>query len=98
GPEPFGLVGLEAAREGLPAIAFDVGGVREWLRPGITGWLATGRIPTVSSLAAALWEAVSDPAELKRRGRAARQLAGEMSLNAHLDRLERVFAAVQGHQ
>ena len=28
-PEPFGLVGLEAAALGVPAIAFDVGGVRE---------------------------------------------------------------------
>ena len=34
-PEPFGLVGLEAAAHGMPAIAFDVGGVREWLVPGV---------------------------------------------------------------
>ena len=38
-PEPFGLVGLEAGAMGLPAIAFDVGGIREWLRPGENGVL-----------------------------------------------------------
>ena len=31
--EPFGLVGLEAMAHGIPVIAFDTGGVREWLSP-----------------------------------------------------------------
>jgi glycosyltransferase involved in cell wall biosynthesis len=29
--EPFGLVGLEASAHGIPTVAFDLGGVREWL-------------------------------------------------------------------
>jgi len=39
-PEPFGLSGLEALRHGLPVVAFDVGGVREWLEDGVNGLLA----------------------------------------------------------
>ncbi len=38
-PEPFGLVGLEAMGAGRPVVAFDVGGVSDWLEHGVTGIL-----------------------------------------------------------
>lgn len=37
--EPFGLCGLEAAANGIPVIAFNVGGVAEWLHDGVNGIL-----------------------------------------------------------
>ena len=37
--EPFGLSGAEAQTHGVPVVAFDVGGVREWLQDGITGYV-----------------------------------------------------------
>ena len=37
--EPFGLSGAEAAACGKPVVAFDVGGVREWLQDKVTGFI-----------------------------------------------------------
>jgi glycosyltransferase involved in cell wall biosynthesis len=37
--EPFGIVGLEAMLYARPVVAFDVGGIREWLVDGRTGVL-----------------------------------------------------------
>ena len=54
-PEPFGAVGLEAMRCGLPVVGFDAGGISEWLLDGETGYLVpwmdrqqfAGRIETL---------------------------------------------------
>jgi glycosyltransferase involved in cell wall biosynthesis len=92
-PEPFGLVGLEAAALGIPAVAFDVGGVREWLRPGINGYLAPGDRPRASGLADAIVTALSDGDEVKAMGLRAIGVARQMSLDRHLDRLDAIFVA-----
>jgi glycosyltransferase involved in cell wall biosynthesis len=90
-PEPFGLVGLEAARAGVPAVAFDVGGIAEWLKDGVNGLLADASPPDHRSLAAALVKALGSPECLGRMAAAARRVAGEMSLQKHLDILEGIF-------
>lgn len=38
-PEPFGLVGLEAMRFGLPVVGFATGGISDWLKDGENGFL-----------------------------------------------------------
>lgn len=51
-PETLGIVGLEALARGVPVIASDVGGVREWLLDGKTGRLVPPGDPTAIAQAA----------------------------------------------
>ena len=69
--EPFGLSGAEGAAHGKAAVAFDVGGVREWLEDGVTGFLVPER--DVSALAEKLELLYRDPALRLRLGRAGRE-------------------------
>ncbi len=69
--EPFGIAGLEAQARGVPVAAFDVGGVRDWLRPE-HGWLTPAA--DVAALAQALGEA-SLPGVAQRRGALAASFA-----------------------
>jgi glycosyltransferase involved in cell wall biosynthesis len=94
-PEPFGLVGLEAGCVGLPAVAFAVGGITDWLRPGESGELASGRPPTVVGLTRALVGALGDPVHLTRLRRGAWCVAQQFSPTRHLKELERVLSAVR---
>jgi glycosyltransferase involved in cell wall biosynthesis len=56
--EPFGIAGLEAASLGVPVVAYDSGGIREWHPgPGLVAW------GDVDALAAALHDAVGRASE-----------------------------------
>jgi glycosyltransferase involved in cell wall biosynthesis len=95
-PEPFGLVGPEAGVHGLPAAAFAVGGIPEWLSDGVNGRLAPGDPPSAAGLAHAIVECVRDPAELARLKNGAREQARRYGLQAHIDALLAIFASVTG--
>jgi len=56
-PETFGLSGVEALAHGIPAIAFAVGAIPEWLSDKETGWLVPP--PNVAGLTSAIESAVS---------------------------------------
>lgn len=92
-PEPFGLVGLEAGVFGVPAIAFDVGGIDDWLTDGVNGWLVPGDPPSVDGMAAALARAARAPDALAAMRTGAREVAERMSLDRHVDAVERVLAS-----
>jgi glycosyltransferase involved in cell wall biosynthesis len=89
-PEPFGLAGLDAAALGRPAIAFDVGGIRTWLRDGINGRLVDPEAGE-HGLARAIASLLDAPADRERMGREALLAARRMSVAAHVDRLEPVL-------
>jgi glycosyltransferase involved in cell wall biosynthesis len=90
-PEPFGLTGLEAAAHGVPAVAFDVGGIREWLTDGESGLLAEGGQPDPAALATAIVKAFGNPAALASLREGARRTAARLTLDRHLDSLEPVL-------
>jgi glycosyltransferase involved in cell wall biosynthesis len=93
-PEPFGLVGIEAGSVGLPAVAFDVGGISDWLRSGHNGEVAPGDPPTAAGLQDALVLALRDPAHYRRLCHGAAESSARHSLGAHLDALEPVLRSV----
>jgi glycosyltransferase involved in cell wall biosynthesis len=89
-PEPFGLVGIEAAAAGVPAVAFDVGGISDWLEDNCTGRLVPAP-PSSAALASALADSLSDAERLKRWGGQARARAHRLTLETHVSALEEVF-------
>jgi glycosyltransferase involved in cell wall biosynthesis len=91
-PEPFGLVGLEAAEYGVPAVAFDVGGIGEWLTHDVNGRLvdlAGGPVALGDAIATVL----ADAALRTRLSAGARDAARHFSADAHITRLEQVLEA-----
>ncbi|HYZ17424.1 MAG TPA: glycosyltransferase family 4 protein, partial [Candidatus Acidoferrum sp.] len=86
-PEPFGLVGIEAQARGRPAVAYDVGGITDW----IAG--AGLAVPRDNDLAlASAIRAVCDPDRWTTFAGAARACAERYRLDAHVDRLVRLCA------
>ncbi|MFJ6485980.1 glycosyltransferase family 4 protein [Streptomyces sp. NPDC091682] len=72
----FGLIYLEAMASGTPVMASASGGPLSYVTT--TGPHATGWIPTpgdLADLAATIEQALTNPAEMTRRGQAARRFA-----------------------
>ena len=89
-PEPFGLVGLEAGALGVPAIAVDAGGIRQWLREGVNG--VTVRAPASGrSFGDAIASFLGNRDALAMFRDGAYRVAREMTLAAHVDRLEPIL-------
>jgi glycosyltransferase involved in cell wall biosynthesis len=81
-PEPFGLVGIEAQARGRPVVAYDVGGVAEWMgEAGIVVPRGNER-----ALAGAI-SSVSDERRWTAFSAAALRQAAHYSVDAHVERL-----------
>ena len=93
-PEPFGLVGLEAAAFGVPAVGFDVGGISTWLSNDVNGRL----VPTaagVDGLGDALATILHDAEYRARLSCGARSAASRFTADAHAASLERVLESAR---
>ena len=93
-PEPFGIVGIEAASLGVPAVAYPVGGMVDWLRPGESGELAQSTGFDPGALGHALARALGDPSHYRALQLGAWRMAHEFSGERHLSKLEALFDQV----
>jgi glycosyltransferase involved in cell wall biosynthesis len=87
--EPFALVGLEAGVFGTPAVAFDAGGIPEWLADGENGRLI-GPTRGAGGLGDAIADILENPDLRRRLAAGARAAAARFSLESHM----RVLMAV----
>jgi glycosyltransferase involved in cell wall biosynthesis len=94
-PEPFGATGMEAMRCGLPVVAFDAGGIREWLLDGVNGFLVPWMDRDV--FAQKVDTLLFDKVLARRLGQSGRDMVAErFNFEAYIDRLEVLFARAAG--
>ena len=92
-PEPFGKVGVEAMANGRPVVAFNVGGIPDWLRDDYNGFLVPPR--DVKRLAARIDQLLDDVALAAQLGSNGRSYVEQnYSSERHLDQLLHIFDTV----
>lgn len=91
--EPFGLVGIEAMAHAKPVVAFDVGGVREWLLPEVTGLISPRG--DIEALSTNLRRLVTSPELRKSLGQAGKARHAErFTPERHLEGFEALLARI----
>jgi len=93
--ETLGIVGLEALASGVPVVASDIGGVREWLLPGQTGLLVPPKDDF--AIAEAVQHLLEDPKHLRDMGAAGITLIeNKFSPDQHVSSLLNVYRHAAG--
>jgi D-inositol-3-phosphate glycosyltransferase len=87
--ESFGLVALEAQALGTPVVAASVGGLREIVEDGVTGFLVEGHDPT--DYARAIADVLQDPVRMAEMGEEAQSRAGRFTWRRAVDRLAAIY-------
>ena len=92
-PEPFGAAGLEGMRYGLPVVAFDAGGIREWLTDGYNGFLVPWMDRT--TFAGRVQHLLMHKDQARKMGERGRQMVTEEhDLNRYVELLDQTFHEV----
>lgn len=90
-PEPFGLAGVEAMQRGRPVVAFDVGGISDWLSQQRTGLLVPEQ--DLIGYAGAIKFLLDDYEACSQMGERARWAALErFDFETYMDQLEGILA------
>lgn len=92
-PEPFGMAGPEAMLYGLPVVAFDAGGINEWLIHRENGFLVPWM--DTASFASRIQELLLDKELARQMGSAGRERVIRVySASRQVDSLEQLFLTV----
>jgi len=94
-PEPIATIGLEVMRYALPVVAFDAGGIKDWLKDGFNGHL----VPWMNreAFAAGLDDLLQDKARARQLGENGLQLVStRYDFPAYIAGLETMFARAMG--
>jgi glycosyltransferase involved in cell wall biosynthesis len=93
-PEPIATIGLEVMRFALPVVAFDAGGIKDWLEDGHNGRLVPWG--DLDAYAAAVDELLADKDRARRMGEAGLKLVTERyDFDRYLADLEALFHRVR---
>jgi glycosyltransferase involved in cell wall biosynthesis len=96
-PEPYGLVGPEANRRGIPVVAFATGGIPEWLFEGVNGCVAPGDPPTVEGLGEAIVRCLRSLATDDTLRQGALSIGSSLADDVHVDALLELLTDVSAH-
>jgi glycosyltransferase involved in cell wall biosynthesis len=91
-PEPFGMAGPEAMRYGVPVVAFDAGGISEWLRDGDNGYLVHWK--DTERFAARIEELLRNKDLARLMGRRALESIQQYDAARQINILEQLFQRV----
>ncbi|OYW77344.1 MAG: glycosyl transferase family 1 [Verrucomicrobia bacterium 12-59-8] len=92
-PEPIATIGLEVMRYALPVVAFDAGGIKDWLIDGHNGHL----IPWMNrtAFAAGIDDLLQNKTKARKFGQKGLQLVSERyDFDDYISDLEQMFANV----
>lgn len=93
-PEPIATIGLEVMRYALPVVAFDAGGIKDWLKDGENGYL----VPWMDrdAFAQRLDELLQDKAKAKQLGENGFKFVSEhYDFPTYIEDLEHMFERVK---
>jgi len=93
-PEPIATVGLEVMRFALPVVAFDAGGISDWLHDGETGFLVPWK--DTRAFARRIEELLADKSRARAMGERGLEIVSrDYDFGDYLRRLEELFARVR---
>lgn len=92
-PEPIATIGLEVMRYALPVVAFDAGGIKDWLKDGHNGYLVPWMDRT--GFAQRLDTLLQDKTKARTLGENGLKLVSERyDFDGYISDLERMFGEV----